>query len=185
MRAFVDLLLAEEFESISVATIVARADVGRSTFYTHFRSREDILKASLTFPSTPLASIVAQRVDADSLLPLLAHFRAQQRLARGFASGSLRRLWVRRLAELVEPALARLARRVHGRPVLPLSLASLAIAELQIGLVVHWLASHEPAPPEVVAEALIAATRAATAALLRCEVTTFDAGLGEPEPARP
>lgn len=185
MRAFVDLLFTEEFESISVATIVARANVGRSTFYTHFRSREDILKASLTFPSTPLAGIVAGRVDASSLLPLLAHFRAQQRLARAFSSGSLRRQWVRRLAELVEPALARLARRVQGRAVLPLSLVSLAIAELQIGLVVHWLASHEPARPEALAEALITATRAAVAALLRCNGARLEAVLTEPAAAEP
>ncbi len=180
MRAFVDLLLAEEFERITVATIVARADVGRSTFYTHFRSREDILKASLTFPSTPLASIVGKRVDASSLLPLLAHFREQQRLARAFAAGSLRRQWVRRLVELLEPALSRLARRVQGRPLLPVPLVSLAIAELQIGLVVHWLASHESAMPEVVAEALIGATRAAVASLLRCDALDLEAGLADP-----
>src|ERR1039458_6052583 len=58
MRALVDLLLSEDLESITIASIVARADVGRSTFYTHFRGRDDILKASLSFPSAPLARIV-------------------------------------------------------------------------------------------------------------------------------
>src|ERR1019366_193000 len=166
MRALVDLLLSEDLESITIASIVARADVGRSTFYTHFRGRDDILKASLSFPSAPLARIVGEPVEVVVLLPLLAHFREQRRLARAFTQGPLRRLWVRRLAELIEPDLSALALRLRARPLLPVALASLEVAELRIALIVQWLASRDPVPPEAVAEALIALTRAAVAALL-------------------
>jgi|BarGraIncu00222A_1022003.scaffolds.fasta_scaffold10853_3 AcrR family transcriptional regulator len=169
LRAFVGLLLSEDVEKITVAGIVERANVGRSTFYTHFRSRDDLLKASLLLPSLPLARAVTQDVGPDSLLPLLAHFQQQRRLARAFTTGSLRQLWVRRLTELIEPDLSALARRLRARPLLPIALVSVQIAELQIALVVQWLASHAPPPPEAVAEALIALTRAAFVALLRCQ----------------
>jgi AcrR family transcriptional regulator len=166
MRAFVDLMFSQDLETITVAGIVERANVGRSTFYTHFRGRQDILKASLEFPSLPLARAATEDVGAESLLGLLAHFRQQRRLARAFTGGAMRQLWVHRLAELIEPHLMALARRAQARPLLPPSLAALAIAELQIGMVVHWLASHAPPSPEATAGALIAASRGAVTALL-------------------
>ena len=167
LRAFVELLLSEDLEHVTVAAIVARADVGRSTFYTHFRGRDDILKASLTFSSAPLARIVGEpALDAAALLPLLDHFRGQRRLARAFTQGALRRLWASRLAEMMAPDVAALARRPRARPLLPVALVSLEVAELQIALIVHWLAAREPVPPQAVAEALIALTGAAVAALL-------------------
>jgi len=166
MRAFVDLLLSRDLEAITVADIVERADVGRSTFYTHFRGRQDILKASLSFPSLPLAHATTEDADPQSLLGLLAHFREQRRLARAFTTGAMRQLWAHRLAELIEPGLTALARRSRARPLLPPSLAALAIAELQIGLVLHWLASRAPPSPAATVEALIAASRGAATTLL-------------------
>jgi AcrR family transcriptional regulator len=166
MQAFVGMLLAENLESISVAGIVARANVGRSTFYTHFRGRDDILKASLSVPSLPLARAATEEVAPAALVPLLAHFRAQRRLVRVFASAPLRRLWVRRLTELIEPALSLRARHLAARPLLPIALVAAEIAELQIALIVQWLEGRSPAAPEAVAEAIVALTRAAVAALL-------------------
>jgi AcrR family transcriptional regulator len=166
LRAFIDLLLNEDIEKVTIAAIVARANVGRSTFYTHFRGRDDILKASLSFPSVPLAALVDEAGDSAALILLLEHFCRQRRLARAFAEGSLRRLWVRRLAELIEPALSQRVRRLRARPLLAISLVALAVADAQIALVVHWLASRDPAPAQVMADALAAVTRATVAALL-------------------
>jgi len=166
MRAFVDLLLSRGFEALTVADIVERANVGRSTFYTHFRGRHDILKASLTFTSLPLARAATEAVDAQSLLGLFAHFRQHRQLARAFTTGGMRQLWARRLAELIEPGLTVLARRSGAVPLLPPPLAALAIAELQLGLVLHWLASHAPPEASTAAEALIAVSRGAVDALL-------------------
>jgi len=43
------------------------------------------------------------------------------------------------------------------------------IAELQIALAVQWLGSRESSAPEGVAEALVALSRAAVPAMLRCD----------------
>lgn len=166
LQAFVGLLLTADFETISVAGIVARANVGRSTFYNHFRSRDDILAASLSFPSLPLSRIAAGDADSESLLQLLAHFHGQRRLVRVLASGSLRRLWVGRLAEMIEPHLSARMQRLRGRSLLPIPLVALEIAEIQIALVVQWLDSRVPIAPEAVAEAIVVLTQVAVAALL-------------------
>ena len=180
MQAFIGLLMVEGFEHITVAALVERANVGRSTFYTHFRGRHDILRVSLTTPSLPLARIVGHVVGPTTLSPLIHHFQQNRRLGRAFAEGSLRALWVRRLAELIEPDAAALARRLRARPLLPLPLVSLQLAEAQISLIVHALASRQPVATDTLATALIATTQALAAALLQCDAEAVLAAL---EPA--
>lgn len=41
--ALVELMLAEEFDAITVQQVLDRANVGRSTFYSHFRNTDDLL----------------------------------------------------------------------------------------------------------------------------------------------
>jgi AcrR family transcriptional regulator len=43
-RALVGLVEEKRFDDITVQDVIDRADVGRSTFYTHFRDKEDLLR---------------------------------------------------------------------------------------------------------------------------------------------
>ena len=100
---------------------------------------------------------------------MIQHFQHNRRLGRAFAAGSLRSLWVRRLAELIEPDVGVLARRLRVHPLMPAPLVALQIAEAQVALVIHGLASRQPPTAELLARALIALTRANLAALLQCD----------------
>jgi len=42
-KALIDLILEKHYDSITVQDIIDRANVGRSTFYLHFRDKEDVL----------------------------------------------------------------------------------------------------------------------------------------------
>lgn len=44
IKAFVDLLKKNDFEKISVKDIIDAAEVGRSTFYAHFETKEDLAR---------------------------------------------------------------------------------------------------------------------------------------------
>jgi AcrR family transcriptional regulator len=46
-RALATLIHEKPYEDIVVKEILARADVGRSTFYTHFRDKEELLSSGL------------------------------------------------------------------------------------------------------------------------------------------
>ncbi len=46
-RAFKSLLQSKPYESIAVDEICKAANVGRSTFYTHFRSKDDLKRSGL------------------------------------------------------------------------------------------------------------------------------------------
>jgi AcrR family transcriptional regulator len=48
LRSAMTALIREQgFESLTVQDIIDRANVGRSTFYAHFKSKEDLLKGSV------------------------------------------------------------------------------------------------------------------------------------------
>jgi AcrR family transcriptional regulator len=168
MSAFVELMLTRGFPDVSVEDVVARADVGRSTFYLHFRSKDDILKQSLTRPSGVLAALVGQDLPVAAVIAQLDHFYSQRKLNRVFFAEPARAIWVRCLAELIEPRLTAVLRAARGaRPILPLPLIAAQIAESQIALIANWLMSRNTAKTDAVADALIATTQANVSALLR------------------
>jgi AcrR family transcriptional regulator len=169
MAAFVDLVLANGFDSLTVEEIAERADVGRSTFYMHFSGKDDILKKCMARVSMVLALIVGHEITSEILVPTLVHYREQRTRNRAFFVSPIRQLWVACLAELIEPRLAKLARIVHARPVVPLPMIALQLAEAQISLIVNWLLGRTTTKPEAIAEALIGSTRASLAAFLRCD----------------
>ncbi|WP_459545103.1 TetR/AcrR family transcriptional regulator [Nocardia sp. X0981] len=47
-RALIELMLQRPYERITVADVITRADIGRSTFYAHFRDKDDLLVVSCT-----------------------------------------------------------------------------------------------------------------------------------------
>ena len=44
-KAFIELLSKKDFSQITVGEIIERADVGRTTFYAHFETKDYLLKA--------------------------------------------------------------------------------------------------------------------------------------------
>src|SRR3954470_3587295 len=45
--ALLVLMRQKDFESVTVEELITRADVGRSTFYTHYADKEDLLQDGL------------------------------------------------------------------------------------------------------------------------------------------
>jgi AcrR family transcriptional regulator len=173
MSAFVDLVLARGYDAVTVEDVVAKGNVGRSTFYVHYKSKEHLLKESLKRPSSFLAVIVGHTVAPTTLLPILVHFQEQKKINRVFFFPPIRAIWVRALAEMIEPRLAAICGNASGaRPALPLGLIALQIAEAQIALVANWLTGKVACKSEAIAEALIATTHANMSALLRWKFET-------------
>lgn len=169
MSAFIEIFLADGYEAVTVERIAERANVGRSTFYMHYTGKEDILKISMTRPSSHLAILVGHDVKPEALLGILEHFYQQRKKNRVFFAWPVRPIWVRCLAEMIVPRLSAVSRNARGRPILPLPLIATQIAEAQIALVTHWLTGNIAVKPEAVAEALIGTTQAMLSSLLRCK----------------
>ncbi len=167
LREALGSLIAEKgYGSITVKDILDRADVGRSTFYTHFRDKDDLLLSGIREMLTPPAGAGAASVDPrEGLLgfglPVLERHARHRQLLRGrlgvrgsaLAHEQLRRV----LTERVADELKRLpdARR-RASPV-PDGLLAPFLASTFI-LVLHWWletgARSEPKDADAVFRAL-------------------------------
>lgn len=61
--AMTSLIREKGFEALTVQDIIDRADVGRSTFYTHFKSKEDLLKGAVDMMRTTLRQLQRRAVE--------------------------------------------------------------------------------------------------------------------------
>ncbi|MGQ4597926.1 TetR family transcriptional regulator [Nocardia sp. R6R-6] len=77
-QALIELMLEGGYDRITVRDILDRADVGRSTFYAHYRDKDDLLLHSST--DYLHAAMAAANTDTDADEPL-APVRALFRLA--------------------------------------------------------------------------------------------------------
>ena len=114
-EALLQLIEERGYDDITIEAITERADVGRSTFYSHFTSKEELLFDGFAVALRALAG----RVPPDGhpgfrfSLPLLQHVGSQKRFALavlgGNASPGVQRTITEILADVVRAELERLA----------------------------------------------------------------------------
>lgn len=150
-RAFVALLLEQGYQTVKIGTVAQRANVGRSTFYEHYRTKHDLLCASIVGPFSILADLVNPAVSTGALTALLRHFRDHQQVARILLSWPTRPLLGSTLAKLI---LERLMYLSTGSPRIPLEVSARQIADAQLSLVESWVHGRPHMDIEVAADAL-------------------------------
>jgi AcrR family transcriptional regulator len=140
-EALMSLIHDKSYESIAVRDILDRADVGRSTFYTHFRDKDDLLASGIYEALQSMRSTAAALSDpfAWFSLPIFEHIH-RHRLEGKAAPLEGRGLIHVRLQRTIEELIAadivrRFARRRVG-PV-PAELAVKHVASTFI-LVLNW-----------------------------------------------
>lgn len=145
--AFNQLLLHRRTERIRVSDIVARADVGRSTFYDHYSGVDEIHMEALSRPFAILADAAAGEGDAERLRSLLDHFWENRQRARATLAGRTGDKAVRLLADMVE------ARLRDGGPelALPVRLAALQLAQAALAPIRGWVAAEAPCDSQTLA----------------------------------
>ncbi|WP_433252661.1 TetR/AcrR family transcriptional regulator [Streptosporangium sp. CA-135522] len=109
-EALVALILEKGYEAVTVTDIIDRADVGRSTFYSHFTDKQDVLLSNLN----ELAFLHRPPVGGSRELfafsrPMFEHVREQERLMRALlgrrGGGPVHAYGERLLADLVRQEL--------------------------------------------------------------------------------
>jgi AcrR family transcriptional regulator len=153
--AFFRLVLQKRYHEIKIDDILSSANIARSTFYEHFKSKDALLTSSLYGPLSILASCIDDNADIERVSSLLEHFWENRGLARGIFAGEARRKVAFALADIIRLKLkkANTALRV------PQNLASAAIAELLLTSVTEWLLGHAVCEPKALAEALHGAAK--------------------------
>jgi AcrR family transcriptional regulator len=154
LSAFRDLVMDKPYDELTVADIVGRAHVGRSTFYEHFSGKDGLLAASIAAPFSALADTVGVNDNVPRLVELLEHFWAQRRLARELLVGATRDKSVRVLVGLIEQRLRVGLRGRRTALILPIRLAAVQAAEMLLGPIVAWLIGESRCSATTLAAAL-------------------------------
>jgi AcrR family transcriptional regulator len=150
VEAFNELLLDENrYSDIRVGDILRKSEVGKSTFYEHFRDKDDLLIQSMAGILSILASTLDEQCDLSRLEGILDHFYQNAPLARGFVNSPSFRQVIRELGKMMEKKLP-----TDLNTTLPVSLIALQIAEAQFGLVGAWLTSGTASSAQSVAQAM-------------------------------
>jgi AcrR family transcriptional regulator len=145
-EALGSLIRAKPYDRITVAEILDRAKISRSTFYIHFRDKDELLTSSMralllgVLPADGAANTdVAERMVAFSL-PLLSHIQQHRRSAkarlgergRAILHEHLRRV----LSEWIVQTMGRDLQNSRRSPIVPELLAQ-HIASTFV-LMLHW-----------------------------------------------
>jgi AcrR family transcriptional regulator len=155
--ALIGLAREKPYPSIAVKEILDRANVGRSTFYMHFRDKDDLLESGI---HEILGSIQSQRRTGSTLervvafsLPLLKHIDEHRRAAGPKMTHEGRVIMHEHMRDVLTSLIAdELAIVVPGRPKaqIPTALAARHVASTFV-LVLNWWVENDEAlsPAEV------------------------------------
>jgi AcrR family transcriptional regulator len=161
LQAFVRLFFERGYDAVTMEAVAAAADVGRSTLYTHFRRKEELLTTSLAAHLGDLADSVTPNEGARLGL-LMRHFWDNRRHRNIFAPGACRNLLAGALAEMID-------RRLRGPQEwrVPRPLAARLIADHQLNLLDRWLSGHASSGAPAMTETMAASVAALRAGLQR------------------
>ena len=146
--AFTRLIFARRYSVIRTSDLIEEAGVGRSTFYEHFRNKDDVLVWAIDPIFAPRAEAGAGRASPPRLRFVVDHLWERRALARVMFEPPLAAKLQRKLAGMIE---ARLEDREDGVPVAMIAAAS---AAAQLALLRVWLSGEVACDPGVLARRL-------------------------------
>src|SRR5262245_34264849 len=79
LSATLDLLFERRYDEITVQDILDRANIGRSTFYTHYFDKQDVLTSIVEQQIELLSQQLGERGAEQTLIPSLELFQHVQR----------------------------------------------------------------------------------------------------------
>ncbi len=140
------MLFERPYNDITVGEVAEQANVGRSTFYEHFRTKSDLLKHTVAAPFSVLAAATKSSEPDTALVPMLQHFRENHSLGRVLFAQPTRAILLRVLTAEIEKCLEASA--------FPAPVLAAQIAAAQMALVEPWSLGQIAASADLIAEAL-------------------------------
>jgi len=154
--ALVELVKEKRFDDITVQNVIERADVGRATFYSHFRDKEDLFEQQWEQFNERLAQQIDwDKAGKDSFVPVASFFQHLQEVQpfyRGLVrSRKIDAMFKRGIEYLTNHIETGLNQRLKpgARPVdVPIPILSNYLASEFFALLKWWLDAGMPYTPE-------------------------------------
>jgi AcrR family transcriptional regulator len=100
-EAFSALVQTRRYDTFRVTDIIARAGIGRSTFYDHYTNKDDVLIKSMEGPLSILARSICVGDQPSRLDALLEHFWERRAVARTILAPPMLNLIGQRFAQKI------------------------------------------------------------------------------------
>lgn len=152
--ALVDLIKEKRFDDITVQNVIDRAGVGRSTFYTHFRDKEDAFEHQWEQFNHHLADQIEwDKAGKDSFFPVklfFQHLQESQSFYQGLVrSGKIEKIFKSGVEHFSQNIEAALCKKFKPHQVaIPIPVLSHYLANEFFGLLKWWLDARMPYTPE-------------------------------------
>ena len=152
-HAMVDLVTEKRFDDITVQNLIDRADIGRSTFYTHFRDKEDLFQTNWEgFLEFCVEQIDWTSVGQGSFFPvrfLFDHLKDVQPFYRGLVRSRKSEPLMKTGAEYLSQSIGEgLQAHLKYHPSIPVPILSNYLATELFALLKWWLDQGMPYSPE-------------------------------------
>lgn len=148
--------LAHRYDAIRVSDIIEAAGVGRSTFYEHFRSKNDVLLTALEPILLALATAASGRAARSYIRQAVDHLWERRSIGRALLGSSAAPLIQRRLADGIRLRIQR-----SGGTDGASALATTGVAAAQLAMLRSWLTGEASATADEMTDRLIACSKLA------------------------
>ena len=152
--ALESLIIEKGYDKITVQDLIDRADVGRSTFYAHYETKDDLLVSWTQLADDMELHMAQGQTDAGSAMPSLALFRhlgEHHHLYKAMLGSR----GIDIVTEMVHGVLLRhatsgLERRpdASDQTTIPIEVRAGFLASSLLALLTWWLDNDMPHPPE-------------------------------------
>lgn len=176
-EALRSLILQKGYDHVTVQDVIDRADVGRATFYAHFRDKDDLLMSEFEEMQESLRQRMAtflrdEKHHSDEGLEvshvLFDHAAGRRREYRALAGsrsgGAFLKFAHKELTSLVREHLDEAATRHRLKPAVPIEIIAYGVVSTLLALLTWWLDHDAPYTPEQMARMFERLTKPAVAA---------------------
>ena len=160
-KALMSLILEKKYESITVQEILDRADVGRSTFYMHFRDKDELLFSGFHYLEEFLESARRSTMSPPGKsyeriigfsLPMFEHAQEYRRVNRALLGSDAEAVVRRRIHSVLAGIVSReLSLELRNRKIRDVHVSPALLAHFLVStytsVLTWWLNSKNPVSP--------------------------------------
>lgn len=154
LDAFTALALERRYDAIRVSDLTMRAGIGKSTFYEHFHSKDNVLLEAMQPVLLALATAASGRAARSYIKEMVRHLWERRSTGRSIMDSMTIPIIQRRLAEAIRPHAVR-----KGLSSCNSSISAIGIAAAQLAMLRCWLVGQTPSTIDDMTDSLIACSR--------------------------
>lgn len=142
-------MLEKEYEAISVQDITDRADLGRATFYLHYKDKDELLLSMLEGLYDELVTRIETQIAADHFKTppiqlVFEHAAENKDLYKVVLSGAGKTAVLTRTRDYIVTLLVKFMQTLGNPPQIPLEVTAVYLAGAQMHLIGWWLEKNMP-----------------------------------------